>query len=231
MTDILKTEYKTQGNVIFTYDESSIDITNNGRCVRLNQIDIIEFLSKSDFLDIHNLRLQKSEIAEKEEEIDELISEYNKLEEQHGKEIEELEEENKDKIEKAKKGQMNNLKGMAAERLSPFLEEFPWNPNDVRYLGTPIDYVVFDGLTDGELKKIIFVDAKLNKSGLSKREKIVRECVIRKDFDFAEMRMKLRPEYELKIDYTLKGQKDITTSWTIGDDNTNKSDNSDLLEF
>ncbi len=41
------------------------------------------------------------------------------------------------------------VKGQIGERFAPFVPGFGYEPADARFLGSPIDYVVFDGLTDG----------------------------------------------------------------------------------
>jgi len=35
--------------------------------------------------------------------------------------------------------------GKVYEQLLPYLPDFPFNPKDVRFLGSPVDFVVFDG--------------------------------------------------------------------------------------
>jgi len=79
------------------------------------------------------------------------------------------------------------IKGQLAERLLPFdREKFPWNPSDARFIGHPIDYIVFDGYTDvKDLKKdkqiqIIFVEVKTGKSSTGKEQNKIEEAVEQK---------------------------------------------------
>ena len=37
------------------------------------------------------------------------------------------------------------LEGRFKEQLVPFLPKFKYNPSDVRFIGSPVDFVVFDG--------------------------------------------------------------------------------------
>ena len=67
--------------------------------------------------------------------------------------------------------------GKVTEHLMPFLPSFKYNPKDARFLGTPVDLVVFDGLDEGEIRKIVFVEVKTGKSTLSKREREVKKAV------------------------------------------------------
>src|SRR5207244_3901928 len=41
----------------------------------------------------------------------------------------------------------STLKGQIAEQMAPLLAGFPYQPADARFLGDPIDYVVFNGYT------------------------------------------------------------------------------------
>ncbi|MBX2841834.1 MAG: hypothetical protein KTR26_08675 [Flammeovirgaceae bacterium] len=68
--------------------------------------------------------------------------------------------------------------GKSIEQLLPYFTDFPFNPKDVRFLGSPIDLVVFDGLSEGELKEVVFVEVKTGKNfQLPAREKQVKECI------------------------------------------------------
>ncbi|MFN8151637.1 MAG: Holliday junction resolvase-like protein [Solirubrobacterales bacterium] len=71
--------------------------------------------------------------------------------------------------------------GKAYENLVPFLPEFEerFDREDARFLGAPIDLIVFDGLSDPErgLREIVFVEIKSGRPTLSPREKAVREVV------------------------------------------------------
>lgn len=67
--------------------------------------------------------------------------------------------------------------GKVAEHFMPYLPEFPYNPKDARFLGTPIDFVVFDGLDQGEVRKVVFVEVKTGAANLNERERQVREAV------------------------------------------------------
>ena len=74
------------------------------------------------------------------------------------------------------------IQGKVTEHLIPFFPDFKYNPKDVRFMGTPVDLVVFDGLSEGEMKKVVFVEVKTGKTAnLSNRERMVRDCVGNKD--------------------------------------------------
>src|ERR1041385_8912167 len=48
--------------------------------------------------------------------------------------------------------------GKVHEQLVPYLPEFGFNPKDARFLGSPVDLLVFDGLDDGELRRGVFLE-------------------------------------------------------------------------
>jgi hypothetical protein len=79
--------------------------------------------------------------------------------------------------------------GKVHEQLIPYLPAFPYNPKDVRFLGSPIDLVVFDGLAEGRLRRIVFVEVKTGRSGLTSRERWVREVIQDREVEWAELRV------------------------------------------
>ena len=46
------------------------------------------------------------------------------------------------------------LSGKALEKLVPFLERFGHDPHDVRWIGDPVDLIVFDGYSDSGRKNV-----------------------------------------------------------------------------
>lgn len=68
------------------------------------------------------------------------------------------------------------IRGNVTQHLVPYFPDFPWNPRDTRFIGTPIDLIIFSGLSDGkELDGIIFVEVKSGKTGaLSENQKKVK---------------------------------------------------------
>lgn len=81
------------------------------------------------------------------------------------------------------------IAGKVSEQLLPFLPGFTFNPKDVRFLGSPVDFVVFDGLAAGQLDRIVFVEAKTGAAGLTARERQIREVVIARRVEWNEWRV------------------------------------------
>lgn len=71
----------------------------------------------------------------------------------------------------------STLSGGFLERLAPHFPDFPYEPTDLRFLGTPVDYVVFSGLSEGEVDEVVFLEVKSGGSGLTTRERRVRDAV------------------------------------------------------
>lgn len=68
--------------------------------------------------------------------------------------------------------------GKVTEHLVPLIGDFPFSPKDVRFLGSPIDLVVFDGMDEDDLREIVFVEIKTGAAAsLSTRERRIRDAV------------------------------------------------------
>ncbi len=81
--------------------------------------------------------------------------------------------------------------GKVTEHLLPYLAGFPFNPKDARFLGSPIDLLVFDGLDEGDLRSVLFVEVKTGRSTLSTRERRVRDAVRAGRVEWLELRPQL----------------------------------------
>ena len=79
--------------------------------------------------------------------------------------------------------------GKVHEQLVPYLPEFGFNPKDARFLGSPVDLVVFDGLSAGEVKRVVFLEVKTGGAQLTARERQVREVIEAREVAWAELRL------------------------------------------
>ena len=62
--------------------------------------------------------------------------------------------------------------------MAPFLPGFPCNPGDVRFVGKPVDFVAFSGLTEkGHIDEIVLIEVKTGDSKLNENEKEVKRAV------------------------------------------------------
>ena len=79
--------------------------------------------------------------------------------------------------------------GKVHEQLVPYLPEFGFNPKDARFLGSPVDLVIFDGLAAGDVKRVVFLEVKTGGSPLTTRERQVRDVIDAREVVWAELRL------------------------------------------
>jgi predicted Holliday junction resolvase-like endonuclease len=79
--------------------------------------------------------------------------------------------------------------GKVSEQLVPLLPGFAFNPKDVRFLGSPVDLIVFDGLSEGIVREVIFVEVKTGGGALSGRERQVRDAILTQRVRWEELRL------------------------------------------
>jgi len=72
--------------------------------------------------------------------------------------------------------------GQLTEQWIPFSDKFPYNPQNFRFIGKPIDGISFEN------DKIVFVEFKTNKSHLSDTQKNVKDLVEKKKIEWLELR-------------------------------------------
>jgi predicted Holliday junction resolvase-like endonuclease len=79
--------------------------------------------------------------------------------------------------------------GKVFEQLVPYLPSFRFNPKDARFLGAPVDFLVFDGLADDRCERVVFVEVKTGSSSLSTRERRVRDAINERRVEWQELRI------------------------------------------
>ncbi len=76
------------------------------------------------------------------------------------------------------------LLAKVAEHVAPFLPDFAYNPKDARHVGELFDFLVFDGLEEGHIKNVVFLEVKTGRSHqarqLNSREKLLRDAITAK---------------------------------------------------
>ena len=79
--------------------------------------------------------------------------------------------------------------GQLAEQVAPFLPGFPCNPGDPRFIGKPVDFIAFPGMTeDNRVHEVLLIEVKTGKSALSGREKEVKKAVAEGRVRYVEYR-------------------------------------------
>jgi len=84
-------------------------------------------------------------------------------------------------------GSRRSLVGKFIERFIPFLKQMPFEPSDMHFIGSPIDYIIFEGLHEDNVQRITFCEVKTGNSKLTKREKSLKETVDRKKVFWKEI--------------------------------------------
>lgn len=111
-----------------------------------------------------------------------------RIQAEYEKYIAELQLEHQQALKDAKKRSVNTsravLKGKMAEQLAPLLPEFQYLPSDAKFLGDPVDYVVFDGYSDfregegaADAIEVILLDVKSGGARLSKGQQAIAQAV------------------------------------------------------
>lgn len=117
--------------------------------------------------------------------------------EQQLKHVEELDSAVAKTRKKSLDAQRNFVRGQVGEHFTPFMPDFPYNPTDCQFLGKPIDYVIFqnvsecvDGLVDISEVQIILADVKTGNSRLTKSQEVIKKAITNGQVYFKEFRLK-----------------------------------------
>lgn len=126
-----------------------------------------------------NISELKLQLSKKDSNIKQIINAAEKQKQTHKFEL-------KNKIKEAREDTIKRsrsvLRGQASEHLAPFVIKNT-NPKDYRFMGNPVDYICFDGLSDvldktsDEIKLVRFVDIKTGKSNLNKSQRRIRDAI------------------------------------------------------
>ena len=87
------------------------------------------------------------------------------------------------------------LKGALAEQLAPIFKVFGYNPSDARFIGDPVDYVIFDGYTEVRERKedkpiiIVLADVKTGQASLTYEQRRIKQGIERGLVKFKTIRM------------------------------------------
>ena len=82
-----------------------------------------------------------------------------------------------------RKNSLSSRYGKMTEQFMPFLKNYPYLPENFRFLGTPIDGIQFED------DKIVFVEFKTADSKLSSRQRQIAEQVFQKRVEFKEFKI------------------------------------------
>ncbi|MDR2078937.1 MAG: hypothetical protein LBP74_04350 [Treponema sp.] len=70
------------------------------------------------------------------------------------------------------------LGGLASEQIAPLLPGFPFDPGDCRFVGKPVDFIVFRGMNEKNISEVVFLEVKSGTGkNLNDQEKRLREVI------------------------------------------------------
>ena len=81
------------------------------------------------------------------------------------------------------------LSGQFSEQIAPYLPDFPYKPTEARFIGKPIDFVVFKGMDEKKIDEVVFVEVKSGQSALSKVEKTLKSAIESKNVSWHEYKV------------------------------------------
>jgi predicted Holliday junction resolvase-like endonuclease len=79
--------------------------------------------------------------------------------------------------------------GQFSEQLAPFLPGFKYLPTECKFIGKPIDFLVFKGMDDKNINEIVFMEVKSGNSKLSAQEKNLKDTIDKKKVRWEEYRI------------------------------------------
>lgn len=104
-----------------------------------------------------------------------------------------LNQEWEDKIPQQRADAINrsraSLGGKFSENLSLYFPDFPFHPTEMRWLGSPVDYIVFKGMDNDQIEELIFLEIKSGKSVLTAREKQLKKLIEEKKVAWREYKV------------------------------------------
>ena len=70
------------------------------------------------------------------------------------------------------------LGGKFTEQLAPYLPDFQYDPTEARFIGNPVDLIVFPGLATGDPQEIVVMEIKSGRSGqLTPQQRKIRQLI------------------------------------------------------
>ncbi|HEY9595610.1 MAG TPA: Holliday junction resolvase-like protein [Spirochaetia bacterium] len=103
-----------------------------------------------------------------------------------------LAEARKDSVDRSR----SSLKGQIAEQMAPLLPGFRYAPADARFLGDPVDYVVFSGYTEirdnrgpADALEVVLVEVKQGGSSLTAFQRAIARSIEEGRFRFEVLRV------------------------------------------
>ena len=81
------------------------------------------------------------------------------------------------------------LSGQFSEQLAPYLPDFPYKPSEARFIGKPIDFIVFKGADEKAIDEVVFVEVKSGKSRINTHERALKSAIEKGNVKWEEYRI------------------------------------------
>lgn len=86
--------------------------------------------------------------------------------------------------EKSRKSSISIKHGKTIEKFAPWMDNlFPYNPENFRFIGDPVDGIVFDE------DRLVFVEFKTGKSNLTESQKNIKKLIRDKEIEWKTVRI------------------------------------------
>jgi predicted Holliday junction resolvase-like endonuclease len=81
------------------------------------------------------------------------------------------------------------LGGQFSEQLAPYMPDFEYLPTECRFIGKPIDFIVFKGMDEKKIDEVVFVEVKSGNAKISPQEKNLKDAIEKKKVRWVEYRI------------------------------------------
>jgi len=83
------------------------------------------------------------------------------------------------------------LGGLVSEQMAPLLPGFPFDPGDCRFVGKPVDFIVFRGMNGQDISEVVFLEVKSGTArALNSQERKLRDVIRSGRVSWAEFDVK-----------------------------------------
>ena len=123
------------------------------------------------------------------DDYDDRVREFGELEFEHDSKVDEIREQ---AIQRGR----DQVPKMVNASLSGTITKLKYNPYDIKPINHPIDYVVYDGMDDGEINNVIFLHEK--NTNLAELHKSIHNTVEKKQYDWKVARLSREGTLEIE---------------------------------
>lgn len=115
-------------------------------------------------------------------------SQQRKITREYESQIQTLKEQHQQALREASNRSLDGsravIKGKIAEQLAPVLPSFKYLPSDARFIGDPIDYIIFNGFTDIKDNggsesnlEVVILEVKTGQASLSQSQQAIARAI------------------------------------------------------